>query len=259
MWLWRWVGGGECCGWAVGVVFGGGVDVEGVGEAHEHVEEGGIVDGFGDLRFAPACVAQRLNLGVGDAVGVAGDGGDEVEQEPLGGGDGGVVEVGVADGPGDGCEVFALQLQEPCVVAESVVAVGESGDVGGDHFVLGAGERAIGEVEARGLEDGVHEVWTLAHGAHDVGNAAGWGGVAHAGVEVGEGSGGVVVVYPADARHGGAPFVDLSLLVCVGLAWMSRVGDALLGGDGGRARGDCRSLVGRAWRRGRVGWRRGGG
>lgn len=199
------------------------MDVEGVGEAHEHVEEGGIVDGFGDLRVAPTGVAQCLNLGVGDAVGVAGDGGDEVEQEPLSGGDGGVVEVGVADGLGDGCEVFALQLQEPCVAAESVVAVGEGGDVGGDHFVLGAGERTVGEVEARGLENGGHEVWALAHGAHDVGDGVGWGGVAHAGIEFGEGSGGVVVVYPADAGHGGAPFVGLSLLVCVSLAWMSRV------------------------------------
>ena len=48
------------------------MDVEGIGKAHEEVEECAVVDGFGDLRVGPPGVAQPLNLPIGDAIRVAG-------------------------------------------------------------------------------------------------------------------------------------------------------------------------------------------
>ena len=48
------------------------MDVEGIGKAHEEVEERAVVDGFGDLRVRPPGLAQPLDLLVGDAIRVAG-------------------------------------------------------------------------------------------------------------------------------------------------------------------------------------------
>jgi len=48
------------------------MDVEGVGEPHEEVEERAVVNGFGDLRVRPAGLTQPLHLLVGDAIRVPG-------------------------------------------------------------------------------------------------------------------------------------------------------------------------------------------
>src|SRR5947209_11237238 len=44
------------------------VDVEGVGQTGEEVEERAIIDCFGDLRVAPARIAQGLHLFVGNPI-----------------------------------------------------------------------------------------------------------------------------------------------------------------------------------------------
>ena len=48
------------------------MDVEGIGEPHEQVEERAIVDCFGNLRVGPPHLAKPLDLLVGDAIRVPG-------------------------------------------------------------------------------------------------------------------------------------------------------------------------------------------
>ena len=47
------------------------MDVEGIGEAHQEVEERAVVDGVGDLGVGPPGLTQPLDLFVGAGVGVA--------------------------------------------------------------------------------------------------------------------------------------------------------------------------------------------
>jgi len=71
------------------------VNVEGIREAYEEVEQRAVVDGLGDLRVAPADVAQPLDLFVRDAVGVPGQGLDEFQQPSSLGRQAGGVEISV--------------------------------------------------------------------------------------------------------------------------------------------------------------------
>ena len=48
------------------------MDVEGIGKAHEEVEERAVVDRFGDLRVGPPRLAKPLHLLVGYAIRVPG-------------------------------------------------------------------------------------------------------------------------------------------------------------------------------------------
>ena len=48
------------------------MDVEGIGKAHEEVEERAVVYRFGDLRVGPPGLAQPLDLLVSDAIRVPG-------------------------------------------------------------------------------------------------------------------------------------------------------------------------------------------
>src|SRR5207248_2677866 len=49
----------------------------------EEVEQSRVVRGLGDLLVGPTGLAELLHLRVGHAIRVSGDGGDELEQEPV--------------------------------------------------------------------------------------------------------------------------------------------------------------------------------
>ena len=129
------------------------MDVEGVGEADEQIEERPIVDRFSDLSIAPTGVAQSLDLLVGDAIRVSSQSFDEFQQQPVPGRETGAVEVPVTQRRRGLRILLALQLQEPRVAAESIVTAVERRHIGGDHLVLGPAERAIREVQPAGLID----------------------------------------------------------------------------------------------------------
>ncbi len=59
------------------------MDVEGVGKAHEEVEERAVVNGFGDLGVGPAGLAKPLDLLVGDAIRVPGERLDEFQEQSM--------------------------------------------------------------------------------------------------------------------------------------------------------------------------------
>lgn len=63
--------------------FGQRMDIEGIREAHHHVEIRAVIDSFCYLGFGPTHVAQALYLFIGDAVRVLGKGADELEKEAL--------------------------------------------------------------------------------------------------------------------------------------------------------------------------------
>ena len=101
------------------------MDVEGVGEADEQIEERPIVDRFSDLSIAPTGAAQSLDLLVGDAIRVSSQRLDEFQEQPVPGREAGAIEIAVAQ-RGRGLRILlALQLQEPRVAAESIVATVE--------------------------------------------------------------------------------------------------------------------------------------
>jgi len=72
------------------------VDVEGIGKAHEEVEKGAVVDGFGNLSVGPPDLAEPLDLVVGDAVSVPGQRLDEFQEQPVTRRQVGGVEVAIA-------------------------------------------------------------------------------------------------------------------------------------------------------------------
>ena len=134
------------------------MDVEGIRETHEEVEERPIVDCFRNLGVAPTGLAQSLDLLVRDAIGVPGQGLDELQQQPLLGREPGGLEIALPQGRGGLRVLLTLQLQEPGMAAESIVATVERGDIGRDHLVLSPSQRPIGEVQPAGLVDGAQEI-----------------------------------------------------------------------------------------------------
>ena len=98
------------------------MDIEGIGKAYEKVEERAVIGGFGDLGIGPAGLAQPLDLLVRDAVRVPGQRLDELEEQAVLARQVRRVEVPVAQRPRHFRVLFALQLQEPGMVAESIVA-----------------------------------------------------------------------------------------------------------------------------------------
>jgi hypothetical protein len=105
------------------------MDVEGIRETYEEIEERPIVDRFRDLGVAPAGLAQTLHLVVGDAIGVPGQGFDELQQHTVLGQKAGGGEIAVAQRCSGLRVLLSLQLQEPGMAAESIVATVEGGDV----------------------------------------------------------------------------------------------------------------------------------
>ncbi len=98
------------------------MDVEGIGKAHEEVEERTVVDSLGNLRVGPPNLTEPADLLVGDAVGVPGQRLDEFQEQPVLGRQVGGVQVPLAQRRRRFRVLFSLQLQEPGVAAESIVA-----------------------------------------------------------------------------------------------------------------------------------------
>ena len=98
------------------------MDVEGIGKAHEEVEERTVVDSLGNLSVGPPDLAEPLDLVVGDAVSVPGQRLDEFQEQPVLRRQVRGVQVPVAQRRRRLRVLFSLQLQEPRMAAESIVA-----------------------------------------------------------------------------------------------------------------------------------------
>ena len=72
------------------------MDVEGIGKAHEEVEERTVVDSLGNLSVGPPDLAEPLDLVVGDAISVPGQRIDEFQKQPVPRRQVGGVEVAIA-------------------------------------------------------------------------------------------------------------------------------------------------------------------
>ena len=134
------------------------MDVEGIGKAHEEVEQGAVVDGFGDLGVVPPGLTEAFDLPIADAMSMARQGLYEFQQQSMFRRKGGGLQVTIAQGRRGSRVLLSLQLQEPGMAAESIVAAVERRDIGGDHFVLGPAERTVREVQPAGLMDSPQEV-----------------------------------------------------------------------------------------------------
>ena len=97
------------------------MNVEGIGQAHEEIEQGAIVDRLRNLRIGPTHVAELLHLGIRDAVGMLGQRADELQQAALGRSDGCAVQIASAECLRRLRVVLALQLQEPCMTTQSIM------------------------------------------------------------------------------------------------------------------------------------------
>ncbi|MGB8653973.1 MAG: hypothetical protein WCD23_05595 [Candidatus Acidiferrales bacterium] len=113
-------------------------NAEGVGNAIEEGEHRGDVDGFGDLIFGPAGVAQFLDIGVRGPVGIYRDFLDVIEKRAFGWSEASFVELAFED-----CRYAfvggSLDTQEVGVGVQSIRTAIEEGDVTGDHFFVAAG------------------------------------------------------------------------------------------------------------------------
>ena len=105
------------------------MDVEGVGEPHEEIEKGPVIDCLRDLGVAPPSLAQSLDLLVRDPVGVPRQRFDEFQEQPVLRRKAGGVEIPIAQSRSGLGVLLTLQLQEPCMAAESIVATVKRGDV----------------------------------------------------------------------------------------------------------------------------------
>ena len=160
----------EPSGWSVQFAVAGILQSEGIGDAVEEGEEGGDVDGFGDLRVAVSGFSESDHLLVGGCGRFECQRFDELEQQFLFGVDLGVFEVSGFE-LFDDRVVFILQLQEVGVCVGSVLAVVESRDVGGDGFLLSSVEVAVGEVESiGGLHDLLQEIRSCREALEDFGH-----------------------------------------------------------------------------------------
>ena len=127
-------------------------NAEGIGDPVEKREHSGDVDGFGDLSFGPAGVADFLNLRVSGARGVIGDEFDVGHQGAFGGREPGFVELAFEDGF-YGLVSGSLNTQEVGVAIQSIWAPVQKRNVTGDHLVVAEGEMAGGEINGIGKID----------------------------------------------------------------------------------------------------------
>lgn len=89
------------------------MNIEGICDAHHHIEERSIVHRLRDLRVGPPGVPQSLYLLVGDLVGVFGQRADKLQKQPLRRSDWGPVQIAISQRPGCITVLVTLQLQEP--------------------------------------------------------------------------------------------------------------------------------------------------
>jgi len=124
-------------------------DAEGVGDAVEEREHGGDVNGFGDLIFGPARLAQLLDVLGGRAIGRLGDQFDIVQQAALCRTQSCVINFSFQDR----CDTLfrgSLNTQEVDVAVQSIRTAIEIGDIAGDHLLVSAREVALGEMDSVG-------------------------------------------------------------------------------------------------------------
>lgn len=99
----------------------GRMDIEGIGESHEQIEQRPVVHSLRDLRVGPSHVPKNLDLFVGDAVCVPGQCAHEFQEKALCLRDRRAVQIPVSQRLCDLSVLRSLQLQEPRVAAESIV------------------------------------------------------------------------------------------------------------------------------------------
>ena len=132
----------------------GRMDIEGVRQSHEEVEQGPVVDGLGDLSVGPADIAQALDLFVGNPI----NGRVRVSTNSNSRRSSGLIGArsrSPSRSRRSGLAVLgSLQLQEPRMGAESLVASVQRRNVQRDHLVLSAGEGTVGKMEAGRILDG---------------------------------------------------------------------------------------------------------
>jgi hypothetical protein len=144
------------------------VDIEGIGKSYEQIEQRRIVHGLSDLRVGPSHVSKRLHLFIGDAVCVPRHRADKFQQKALSWGHGSAVQIAITQSLCHRAELLSLQLQEPCVAAESIVTSIQRRDIRGNHLVLGPRESAVGKVQARRLHDRGQEIGAVTHRVENV-------------------------------------------------------------------------------------------
>ena len=87
-----------------------GSKAEGVGDPVEQVEHRDHVNGLGDLRFGPACLAKAVDVGIGHLVRGERQPAGEGQQGAFGVGDGSTVQVASSQGGDDvAARVFVLK------------------------------------------------------------------------------------------------------------------------------------------------------
>lgn len=59
------------------------MNIEGIGETHEEIEECAVIHSLGNLGVGPSSFAQGSHLFIGDLVRVAGQRLDELEEQPV--------------------------------------------------------------------------------------------------------------------------------------------------------------------------------
>jgi hypothetical protein len=133
----------DCSGRAIRVHHRRRMNIEGIGQTHEEVEERAVVDRLGDLWIAPPDVAQRLHLFIRDAVSMPRQRADELQQQAFCRRDGSAIKVAVAERLGGLTILLALQLQEPRMATQSIMTAIERRYVGRDHLVLSLAQGTI--------------------------------------------------------------------------------------------------------------------
>jgi hypothetical protein len=98
------------------------MDVEGIRETNEEAEHCGDVHRLGDLLVGPPNTSKVFDLIIGDPICVPRDGVDELQEKLVAFLDLQIVQVPASKGRCEFPIFLALQLQEPSVTRESIVA-----------------------------------------------------------------------------------------------------------------------------------------
>jgi hypothetical protein len=177
------------------------MDVEGIGKTHKEVEERPIVNGLRDLGVGPPDLTQLLDLLVRNPVGMPCERLNKLKKQPVLGRKLGRIEVTVAQGGGGLRILFTLQLQEPRMAAESIVAAVQRRDIGGNHFVLGTCQRSVREMHLARLIDGAKKIGAQTHRPQDVRNGPAFRPPLQLLVQAGQLTGCGVILDPRYPRH----------------------------------------------------------
>ena len=122
---------------------------KGIRHAIEEREQRDDVNRLGDLRVGPAALPQARDVVVGDRGWMLGEDLSEVEQRTLGGGQRDAAQVAALQ-RGNDVVGSSLRPQEKGVRADSIPAMIQTADVGGEHLFDAPRKMAVGEVQAVG-------------------------------------------------------------------------------------------------------------